>query len=173
MEVWRDVEGCKGKYRISDHGNLYSLLSSKLMKQFKSKHGYMRCALHVDGKQRSVAIHRLVAVAFCEGRSKDKNIVNHKDGVKHNNVASNLEWCTQAENTLHYHKSAKAKPAINAPICQHVVEIVKLLYIHTNRSRSEIADFLGLTKRQVYSILYSRQVGFGRTHKRSDLRPSN
>lgn len=42
------------------------------------------------------SIHRLVAMAFCEGVLRD--FVNHKDEDKHNNAASNLEWCTASYN---------------------------------------------------------------------------
>lgn len=45
-------------------------------------------------------MHRLVAEMFIK-RGYGKNIVNHKDGNRLNNHASNLEWCTQKENIKH------------------------------------------------------------------------
>ena len=53
-----------------------------------------------DGRHRMKSIHRLVAEAFIENPEK-KRTVNHKDGDKHNNVASNLEWATYQENSKH------------------------------------------------------------------------
>ncbi|CAJ0753326.1 20281_t:CDS:2 [Entrophospora sp. SA101] len=45
-------------------------------------------------------IHCLVALAFCS-KEEGKDCVNHIDGNRTNNKASNLEWCTQKENTQH------------------------------------------------------------------------
>jgi len=44
--------------------------------------------------------HRLVATAFVP-KVEGKDHVNHKDGNKLNNCASNLEWVTRSENMLH------------------------------------------------------------------------
>ena len=49
----------------------------------------------INRKQYSV--HRLVALAWVD-KVEGKNFVNHKDGNRLNNKASNLEWVTQKEN---------------------------------------------------------------------------
>mgnify|MGYP003443476493 CR=1 FL=1 len=65
------------------------------MRTHKCKHGYIRVSIN----GRSIPVHQLVAKAFhghpagCE--------VNHIDGNKENNAASNLEWITHAENMRH------------------------------------------------------------------------
>ena len=48
-------------------------------------------------------IHRLVAIHFCEGYSEEL-VVNHIDGNKNNNKATNLEWVTRSENDKHAYK---------------------------------------------------------------------
>jgi len=49
-------------------------------------------------------VHRLVALAFCP-QPVDCNIVNHIDGDKLNNVATNLEWTTIRGNNRHAYES--------------------------------------------------------------------
>ncbi len=62
-----------------------------------SSTGYFQ-VLFSDKKKHSV--HRLVAHAFCEGYV-DGRVVNHKNGIRTDNRASNLEWVTQAQNNQH------------------------------------------------------------------------
>lgn len=61
-------------------------------------------------------IHRLVAHAFCEGFSEIRNTVNHIDGNKFNNKASNLEWVSQSENNKHAYTALSRPVNIGKPI---------------------------------------------------------
>ena len=52
------------------------------------------------GNNRMKSVHRLVAETFIPN-PENKRTVNHKDGDKHNNVYTNLEWATYQENSQH------------------------------------------------------------------------
>lgn len=69
----------------------------KLIESFNlGKKGY--CRINLKGKVYQV--HRIVAKYFCPDRI-DADQVNHKDGIKTNNKADNLEWVTNQENRDH------------------------------------------------------------------------
>lgn len=55
---------------------------------------------HGDGVGYEYSIHILVAEVFCQN-PENKPFVNHKDGNKLNNHASNLEYVTHQENMIH------------------------------------------------------------------------
>ena len=84
---------------VSDEGYVLSK-NHKPLKPSKNHNGYHIVNLMIDGKRKGVAVHTLVARAFCDGY-KPGLTVNHKDGDKTNNKASNLEWITLYENTQH------------------------------------------------------------------------
>lgn len=54
-------------------------------------------------------VHRIVATYFCDN-PEHKPEVNHIDGNKSNNRASNLEWVTRSENERHAYRTGLAKP---------------------------------------------------------------
>lgn len=54
-----------------------------------------------NGAYKSAFAHRLVAFAFLPPPPTPKHEVNHKDGDKENNAASNLQWMTRRENQIH------------------------------------------------------------------------
>lgn len=95
------VATVNNKYLITEQGDIYRLYRKGKLKielQAKRKHsnGYLRGV--IDGKD--VYIHRLVATAFCNNPFGYKE-VNHIDGIKENNTASNLEWCSRSQNNKH------------------------------------------------------------------------
>ena len=117
-ELWRDIPFCKGRYQVSNFGNVRSLTShgkGNLMSLIKDKGGYLRVGLYLDSHQRkpkSFTVHRLVAFTFIENKD-GKPQINHIDGNKCNNNVSNLEWSTARENTDHAIKSGLRKPNNN------------------------------------------------------------
>ena len=67
--------------------------------------GYVHVSLRKPGeKQVKRHVHRLVAFAFVPGFAAGLE-VNHLDGDKTNNHASNLAWCTHFENMRHANES--------------------------------------------------------------------
>jgi len=66
------------------------------LKQQNDGNGYLMVSLH--GK--SFKVHRLIALTYLPNPD-GKPEVNHVNGLKRDNQAHNLEWCTRSENMLH------------------------------------------------------------------------
>lgn len=108
LEIWKDIRGYEGYYKVSNLGNIKSLtrtikqgynVKGRILTQVE-KVGYLYVTLYKDGNRKMFRVHRLVAEAFCKNCNPNKNnVVNHKDENKKNNRASNLEWTTIKDNT--------------------------------------------------------------------------
>ena len=96
IEIYKDIQGYEG-YQISNHGNVKSNSTGKVLKCYKNDNGYLRVTLSKQGKLKHHQIHRLVAQAFIENPNNYEE-VNHKDEDKTNNHVTNLEWCTRSYN---------------------------------------------------------------------------
>lgn len=100
MKDWKEINGFEN-YKISNEGEVMNE-EGKIMKPFKTNSGYLQIHLFNDGKRHKKYIHRLVAEYFVlRPRNPFFNEVNHIDGNKKNNSASNLEWCSRSENLNH------------------------------------------------------------------------
>lgn len=117
QEIWKDFpdERLIGAYQVSNHGNIRSLdrevatangqvrfYKGVMLKLVIDKHGYYRATPKLSNPRRSLnfIVSRVVALAFCN-KPDGCNVVNHIDGNKLNNHASNLEWTTVQGNTKH------------------------------------------------------------------------
>ena len=111
-EVYKELS-ISDKYLCSNFGNIKSKRFGKILKGQKNSCGYLRVQISYAGNR--YFIHRLVADTFVK-KIKGKNFVNHKDGNKQNNLASNLEWVTRSENDLHAFKIGLRVPYIKNKI---------------------------------------------------------
>lgn len=97
-EIFREINGYKGLYQVSNYGRVKSLHNGeKILKLVKSKNGYIRVKLKLKGHEKFLFVHRLVASAFILNPYNLPEI-NHKDENKTNNRVENLEWCTREYN---------------------------------------------------------------------------
>ena len=86
-------------YNISNYGKIKSLKNGKYLKYNKSNLYYTIMLYDkITKKGIRLTIHRLVALLFVNGKTNEKNKVNHIDEIKINNYYKNLEWCTPAYN---------------------------------------------------------------------------
>ena len=99
-EIWKDVKGYEGLYKVSNHGEVWSERKQGLLKKGKSGREYYRVVLTKNKEKKYFDVHRLVATHFVDNPF-EKPCVNHIDENKTNNHVSNLEWCTHKENSNH------------------------------------------------------------------------
>lgn len=109
QEEWRPIVGTDGAYEVSNLGRVRSVTRRVYQKGtyggWKTLKGSILKPIGKDGtylmvnvgKRKKVRIHKLVAEAFVP-RIDGKRCVDHIDGDKSNNAASNLRWCTHKEN---------------------------------------------------------------------------
>lgn len=117
-EIWKDIKGYEGLYQISSYGNVRSLPRQKtkgglLSKAKNGRNGYYFVNLYANGIGKRYFVHKLVAQAFIPN-PKNKPQINHKNGNKLDNYATNLEWVTCKENIEHAyrHQLHKTKQVI-------------------------------------------------------------
>lgn len=132
MEIWKDIAGYENKYQVSNHGRVRSINYNntgqmKILKPYPSHGGYLVVTLCKEGKRTKKRLHRLVAEAFLENPD-NKPEVNHIDGDKTNNYASNLEYMTCKENIRH---------AWDNGLCEEVRELSRQSIIIAQESRKK------------------------------------
>ncbi len=111
MENWKTIKGFED-YQVSDHGRVRS--KWRILKPYLNGRGYYRVAL---GNGNHCFVHRLVAEAFVDNPN-GYPIINHKDEVKTNNHASNLEWCTHKYNSNYGDTPTRSSEKLRMPVIQ-------------------------------------------------------
>ena len=113
--------------------------------------GYYVVNLHKNGVGNVIPVHILVARAFIEN-TDNMPTVNHKDGDKHNNHVSNLEWVSFSENNSHALENGLRKPR------GHVISQYKPTgeYIGSYRSACEASRITGISRGMISNCLNGR-----------------
>lgn len=168
MEIWLPVIGYENYYEVSNLGRVRSLprtssfngrkFESKILKPIKSN-DYLVVSLKIRPHIIQQYIHRLVARAHVKGY-KWNLVVNHKDGNKHNNIASNLEWVTYKQNAIHASENKLLKFGEDNPNSTLTPE--KVQYIRTNPDNLSL---YAIAKKLNVSESCVRHVAKGRTWK--------
>ena len=160
-EVWKDIEGFKGYYQISNKGRVkrlpyeydmyYGGVAKKpggVLKERLGTNGYPMACLCMEGKDYYRIVHRLVAQAFIPN-PENKPEVNHKDGVKTNNNVENLEWVTRQENIDHAIRTGLTTRIFEKDIEKQIINE----YFEEDLSIVEICKKYNINKQYIYRLL--------------------
>lgn len=169
-EKWLFIPDCSRKYSISNIGNVrrekYSILQKngstktfkpKLLKKQLNSTGYLWVNLVTDSGKKFYFIHRLVARCFLSNKN-NFDTVNHKDGIKTNNITANLEWCNRKQNIRHAfdnklmcHKGIKNSQAkVNNEL------VIEMRSLKGHLAIKEIAKRFNMSKRATFDIVNNK-----------------
>lgn len=104
-EKWVYVDGFNSLYMVSDMGRIMSFnkIKGRIMSPSIAPNGYAGVTLiYPESTRNRFTVHSIVANHFVSGKTEERNEVNHINGDKLDNKASNLEWCTREENMTHH-----------------------------------------------------------------------
>jgi len=141
VKDWKPINGFSN-YEVSDDGNVRNKTTKKILKPGRNPKGYSLVTLYENRKSETKKVHRLVAEAFCNKEPGDRE-VNHIDGNKRNNRASNLEWCTGSVNIKHAYDTGLKKPPRTVRV--KVVETGKIYDSMSDCARDIHGDVRGIT----------------------------
>lgn len=150
-EVWVDIIGYEGLYKISNKGRVKSTVGwngrkyikrERILIPSKTTTGYMKIELSKNKEKKSKKIHRLIAMAFISN-PENKPQINHIDGNPLNNDIENLEWCTQKENIIHAYNTGLI-PTLDIPGYE-----IADLYIEQGYALRKIASLYGTNQNTI------------------------
>ena len=135
QEEWLPVNGYEGIYEVSNLGNIRSLSrevnckygkritrEKNICKNYNPKTGYYMVCLSKDRIKKTFLLHRLIATAFIDN-AMNLPQVNHKNEIKTDNRAENLEWCDSIYNNNYGTKKERISQKNKISKCKPVMQI--------------------------------------------------
>ena len=107
-EEWKPARGFEQFFVASSLGRIKRIRhkdgtpADRVLSPWMSANGYLMIELRPGGKAVKNSVHAIVAEAFHGPRPAGYE-VNHIDGIKYNNLASNLQFVTHGQNMRHAH----------------------------------------------------------------------
>lgn len=144
--MWKKYifNGRETDYSISDCGEVRKDTTNYILSQ-SSQQGYQFVSLLINGKQKRMRVHRLVAETYIDN-PENKPYVNHINGKRNDNNVENLEWVTPSENTQHAVNMGLMNNSRKKPVIQYNLKGEKMIEFE---SASEAARQTGTSQSKI------------------------
>ena len=158
IEEWKPVVGYEGWYEVSSFGNVkrvkhYKWLLSGMPLTPVERRGRLNVTLSKENRVKIRPIHVLVAAAFIGPRPEGLEI-NHIDGNRYNNRATNLEYITHTANYAHAVAMGLMAKGESNPSAKLTVEQVREIRAMARTcTYEEIARIFNVDQSNVYCIV--------------------
>ena len=96
---YKPIEGYEN-YMIGRNSDIYNIVTGKKLKQTISGSGYYQCSLVGNDGQKTIPIHRALALTYIPNDNPSRTEVDHIDRCRTNNNLNNLRWVTHQENMM-------------------------------------------------------------------------
>lgn len=128
-------------------GRLFTRYRNRFLAQRKNREGYLGVSIKKSGVMKTENVHRIIAKTFI-GDYKRGMVVNHKNGIKHDNRIENLEIVTYSQNSIHGIYELRAKELKITP--EVILDLEKMI----------IKGYIGREK----TVAYAKKLGVSSTH---------
>lgn len=162
-EIWRDIPGYEGLYKISSLGSVYAMekfvngkngsivkRQGKFIKPYIGVKGTLSVMLSNNNKRKHHYVHTLVALAFIGEKPKGYQVC-HADGNPKNNRLKNLRYDTQSQNHIDCYRQTGSSGRAKLNI-ENVLEI-RRLYATGNFYQRELASVYKVDIRQISRVV--------------------
>lgn len=165
-EIWKPVVGYEGWYSVSSLGKIRREKTGngtwvgRILKPVFDSDGYVVVSLSKMSVEKLCKVHVLVMKAFI-GNPLIGHQVNHKNGIKSNNLLSNLEYVTNSENRLHAFKiglstALKGEKNCFAKLKKHEVYRIRNLWKTKKFTQRRLGIKFNISQTTIWSIVNNR-----------------
>lgn len=160
-EEWVAVPYCSD-YQVSSLGRVRSLKNNTaiiLRPGINKRNGYCYVCLWKDGESKTCSVHRLVIDAFYPERPDDYHS-RHKNGIRHDNRASNLMYGDRSDNEMDkilHGTSNRGSRHGSSKLCEDDIRMIRKLCNEDGISHRKVAKMYGVCPQNIDFIILKRR----------------
>lgn len=160
-EEWRPIPSWP-EYEVSSIGRVRRVAAGQGTKAGRvltpwTSVGYQYVGLWRDNSRTSVAVHRLVALAFLPVPAEGQTQVAHCDGDSLNNVPANLRWASPTENASDRAEHGTGAAGEANPMARLSEDQAQAIKARTGSPDSVVAREFGVCRQTVSDIQSGRR----------------